>query len=214
MDGDMMDDPGFTGRQCDVSEIADIRQTPIEDILRQHRKRFIISTAKYGDVVMRYLPRSSRIPIDALRYQTYPELYLWEDEFRTLAPLAQLPEADDKLKDDVRSLISKIMPTLNWYALACIEFPMLDSMEDLDTFLDLLTETEQEAIRQMLSVLTAHAGPVDVAYMEIAERFNVQVVDRELLDNMTMQQQEILQGILNAERQKERELYKRMGVKI
>lgn len=211
----MMDDPGFTGQQCDVSEIAEIRQTPIEDILKQHRKRFIINTKNYGDVVMKYLSRSSRIPIDALRHQTYPELYMWEDELRTLAPLASLPDADDKLKDEVKALLSKIMPTFNWYTLACIQFPILDTVEDLETFLDLLTDEEQEAIRQMLVVLTAHASAsIDSVYMEIAERFGVQVVDKELLDNMTMQQQEILQGILNAERQKERELYKKMGVKI
>lgn len=209
-----MTGPGFTGQQCDVSEIPSIRKTPIEEILAQHRKRFIINTAHYGDVVMRYLPRSYRIPIDGLRYEMFPDLFELEDEFRTLAPLAGLPDADGSLKEQTQELAARILPTLDIYALGCIEYPLLNSVDDLNVFLDLLSPAEQEAVRQMLSVLTAHAGPVDLAYMEIAERFGIGIIDRELMDNMTMQQQEILHGILNAERQKERDIYKKMGVKI
>ena len=49
--------------------------------------------------------------------------------------------------------------------------------------------------------------------MELAERFNVQVIDPVLLDHMTMQQQEVLTSILSAERRQERELMKKMGMR-
>ena len=209
-----MPDVGFGGCQCDVEDMPAVRHVPIEDILRQHRKRFIIRTAQYGDVVMRYLSRSYRVPIDGIRHEMYPELVEWEDEFRTLVPLASLPDADSDLRTYVQELAAKIMPTLDLYAIGCIEHPVLNSVDDLNVFLDLLTPEEQEAVRQMLSVLTAHAGPVDTVYMDIAERFDVKIIDKELMDNMTMQQQEVLQAVLKAERQRERQLYKQMGVKL
>lgn len=196
--------------RCDAGDMPEIRKVPIEDILRQHRVRFIVHTSACGDVVMRYMTRSARIRMDALRRSMRPDLLELEDELQTLAPLAVLPDADRDIVDRTQALVAEIMPTLDVYALACITCPELRSVEDLRILMDIMTMEEAEAVRQILTVCTAHAPPVETAYLEIAQRFGVQVVDPILMDGMTMQQQEVLTAILSAERRNEQELLKRM----
>lgn len=198
---------------ADIEDMPEAVNVPIEDILRQHRKRFIVHTSAHGDVVMRYMTRSARIRMDRLRREMWPELRAWEDELMTKAPLASLPGADEGIVREAQEVALKMMPTLDMYALACIVTPELGSVEDLRIFMDILTPEESEAVRQILTLCTAHAPPVDTEYMELAERFGVQVIDPVLLDHMTMQQQEVLTSILSAERRQERELMKKMGMR-
>lgn len=203
----------ISGELADISEMPETVTVPIEDILRQHRKRFIIHTRAHGDVVMRYMTRSARIRMDALRRELYPELPYWEDELNTKGPLAVLPDASEEIREDVEAVVSKLLPTVDIYALACVIKPELDHVEDLHAFIDALEPDEAEAVRQILMLCTAHAPPVEGEYLAIAERFGVSVIDPVLLDNMTMQQQEVLTSILNAERQQERELMRKMGMR-
>ena len=204
----------ISGELADISDMPEVATVPIEDILRQHRKRYIIHTRAHGDVVMKYVTRAARIRMDALRRELYPELPYWEDELATKGPLAVLPDASPEIREDVEAVIAKLLPTVDIYALACIISPELEHVEDLHGFLDALEPDEAEAVRQILMLCTAHAPPsVDQDYLAIAERFGVSVIDPILLDNMTMQQQEVLVGILNAERQQERDLMRKMGMK-
>ena len=204
----------ISGELADISDMPEVATVPIEDILRQHRKRFIIHTQAHGDVVMRYMTRSARIRMDALRRELYPELPFWEDELATKGPLAVLPNASPEIREQTEAVLAKLLPTVDIYALACIISPELEHVEDLHSFLDVLEPDEAEAVRQILMLCTAHAPPsVDQDYLAIAERFGVSVIDPVLLDNMTLQQQEVLVGILNAERQQERDLMRKMGMK-
>ncbi len=203
----------ISGECADIGEMPEVIKVPIEDILKQHRKRYIIHTRAHGDVVMKYMTRSARIRMDRLRRELYPELPYWEDELATKGPLASLPDADPSIREDVEAVVLKLMPTMDLCSLACIISPELKSAEDLHSFLDILEPDEAEAVRQILMLCTAHAPPVDEDYLAIAERFGVSVIDPILLDNMTMQQQEVLMAILNAERHQERELMKKMGMK-
>ena len=204
----------ISGELADISDMPEVATVPIEDILRQHRKRFIIHTQAHGDVVMKYMTRSARIRMDALRRELYPELPYWEDELATKGPLAVLPDASPEIREQTEAVLAKLLPTVDIYALACIISPELEHVEDLHGFLDALEPDEAEAVRQILMLCTAHAPPsVDQDYLAIAERFGVSVIDPILLDNMTMQQQEVLVGILNAERQQERDLMRKMGMK-
>lgn len=204
----------ISGELADISDMPEVATVPIEDILRQHRKRFIIHTQAHGDVVMKYMTRAARIRMDALRRELYPELPYWEDELATKGPLAVLPDASPEIREQTEAVLAKLLPTVDIYALACIISPELEHVEDLHGFLDALEPDEAEAVRQILMLCTAHAPPsVDQDYLAIAERFGVSVIDPVLLDNMTMQQQEVLTGILNAERQQERDLMRKMGMK-
>ncbi len=204
----------ISGELADISDMPEVATVPIEDILRQHRKRFIIHTQAHGDVVMKYMTRAARIRMDALRRELYPELPYWEDELATKGPLAVLPNASPEIREQVEAVLAKLLPTVDIYALVCIISPELEHVEDLHGFLDALEPDEAEAVRQILMLCTAHAPPsVDQDYLAIAERFGVSVIDPILLDNMTMQQQEVLTGILNAERQQERDLMRKMGMK-
>ena len=203
----------ISGELADISEMPEVVKVPIEDILKQHRKRYIIHTQSRGDVVMRYMTRSARIKMDRLRRELYPELPYWEDELATKGPLAALPDAPQEIRDDVEIVVAKLLPTMDIFALACIVSPELRSVEELNDFMDLLEPDEAEAVRQILMLCTAHAPPVDTEYMVIAERFGVSVIDPVLMDHMTMQQQEVLTAILNEERRSERDLMKRMGLK-
>lgn len=203
----------ISAETADIDDMPEVVKVPVEEILRQHRKRFIVHTAEHGDIVMRYMTRSARIPMDRLRHEMYPELIYWEDELATKGPLARLPGADGDIVREVEEVVLKILPTMDLYALACIVTPELDRPEDIGALMDSLKEDEAEAVRQILMLCTAHAPPVDTEYMEIAERYGVQVIDPLLIDHMTMQQQEVLMAILRAERKQEADLMRKMGMR-
>lgn len=186
---------------------------PVEDILRQHYKRYVIHTKAHGDIVLKHLTRRSAVRINALRVQMYPEVPLWEDELQILAPLVQANPEDSELLAKATALTAKLLLTCDLYATACIVSPRVTSPEAVEELMDMLEPVEAECLRQLLLVCTRHAGPCDMGYLEVAERWHVEVIDRPLMDNMTREQYETLQGILRAERTQEMQLLKSLGVR-
>ena len=185
---------------------------PMREILEQHRRRYIVHT-EHGDVVLKHATREAVARLDRLRRQLWPQVPEWEDELRLLGKLASTGDCDPSVTERMGELANLLLPTTDVTALACIVEPEVRSVEELRVMMDALEPEEAEAVRQLLLVCTAHAGKVDTGYLEIAERFGVQVVTRELLDNMTIQQYEVLQSVLRAERTREARLLKSLGVK-
>ncbi len=103
----------ISGELADISDMPEVATVPIEDILRQHRKRYIIHTQAHGDVVMKYMTRAARIRMDALRRELYPELPYWEDELATKGPLAVLPNASPEIREQTEAVLAKLLPTVH-----------------------------------------------------------------------------------------------------
>lgn len=183
--------------------------TPIEEVLRQHRKRYVMHTSR-GDIHLKHLTRTAAVRMDRLRQRMWPEIPYWQDELSVIRPIIEAGGADEEMMARGVELMEKLLPTVDMYAIACITNIRLTSVEDLEALMEALTPVEAEALRQLLAVCTAHAGPCDTGYLEVARAFGVEVITPELMDNMTREQYETLQAIVSAERTQEQKLLKQI----
>ena len=189
---------------------TEVRATPIEDVLRQHNKRLVIHTTDHGDIVLKFLPRRLKDGIDALRILRYPEYPKLEEELELIRPSILSGEAGQDVIDNFWILFHQLRPSLDLYFLGCIEFPFITTMEELDKLMSSLHENERDVMREALRMLSAPVQEIDDTYLAVAMKFGIQVIDKELIDNMTYQQYLILHSIIDAERQQTAKMYRKL----
>jgi hypothetical protein len=200
----------FDGGKYLMEELPPVTKVPIEEILEQHRYRYVLETSK-GTVVMKHISKRMKQHIDRIRYTRYPQAYMLEQEADIVYPLYVAGNKEENVVKRAEEIASQLAPTLDLYALGIIEFPFLTTPEDLEGFLDALTADEREAIRQMLTVLTAWNRPVDFSQLEIAERFHLQMIREEHIKDPTYQQYRALYAVIEQEHEAMSRLYE--GVK-
>ena len=194
----------------DKDKLTEVRATPIEDILKQHNKRFVIHTKERGDIVLKFLPRRVKEVIDALRILRYPEYPKLEEELEIIRLPILSGEAGKETTDKFWELFLQLRPSLDLYFLGCIEFPFITTMEELDKLMGSLQEDEKNVMHDALRLLSAPVQEIDDTYLAIAMKFGIQVIDKELIDNMTYQQYTILYSVIDAERQQAAKMYRRL----
>ncbi|MCL2607592.1 MAG: hypothetical protein FWD92_03440 [Methanomassiliicoccaceae archaeon] len=201
---------------CDREEVQEhVKAAPIQNILAQHRKRFVIQTERSGTIVLKHLTYRMKRNIDAMKEFRYPDCKKHEDELKILAPLVISGEAGDEQIKRAGEIMAEIKPSIDMYMMGVVEYPFLASMDEVDALIESLTEEEKEVLLEAFSILSSHApDAVNVEYLEMADRFKVQVIDKDLLDNITMQQYEILHRILKEEADALRKAYRKAGVDI
>jgi len=201
---------------CDTEEAKEkIQYVPVEKILNQHRRRFIMQTENCGTIVLRYLPKRVKKNIDAIRIFRFPDCTEIEAELTELDPIVKHGEATEEMHSRYWELWSLLTPSLDLYMMGTIEYPFLNNMDEVDSLLEALTEEERSTLRQAHEILSSHApAEVDVEYLSFGDRFRCPVVDKNMLDNMTLQQYEVLYAVMKNEESEMRKMYKNAGVKI
>lgn len=207
----MMDDIGFDGGKYTVEDMPKVQPVKIEDILSQHRTRYVLQTS-VGSIVLKHITRRMKDRIDVIRRIRYPNAYELEQEFRVVAPMAQAEGADSDAVQRAVQLAIELQPTMDCYLLGCIEYPFLTTMDDVDALLESLTDEEREAVRQIHGMLTSWNQPVDFSMLEVAERFHVRIVEREHIEDPTYQQYLALHSVIEQEHRASEELYRKLEV--
>ena len=201
----------FGRDEHELKELPKLNLVPIEEILHQHDKRYIFKTEKYGDLVLRWLPQRMRKILDVMRAFRYPSFPVLEEEMRILAPILDSEDCDEETKTRALQLNLELLPSFDIYFLGVIEYPCFTSMDELDSFFDELNEEEQQAFRQVLMMLTSAVPPIDDLYLAVGMKFNVQIVDKHMMDHMTRQQYEIFESLLETEKKMTEKMYKEIG---
>lgn len=204
----------FDGGRYMVDDMPELRLVPIEEILEQHKVRYILRTRAHGDIVLKHITKRMKGHLDVIRAYRYPKAAELDAEASIVYPIAMAEGADSEAIERANAIAAELAPTMDIYALGCIELPFLTTSDDLDAFWEALEPVEQEAMRQMLIVLTAWDRAVDYSYLEICERFNVEVVDRGLIRSMTYEQYLALHSVVVQEHEATRKLYSDIGVRM
>ncbi len=207
-------DVSFDGGKYDIAEMPSINAKPIEEILAQHRVRYVLRTHAHGDIVLKHISKRMKMHLDVIRAFRYPNVHELDMEAAIVFPIALADGADDNAIERANTIAVQLQPTMDLYALGCIEFPFLTTVDDLDAFWQALDDVEQEALRQMLTVLTKWDYPVDYSALEIAERFHVEMVSVENIRNPTYEQHLALHAVIDQEHEATRKMYAEMGVKL
>ena len=196
----------FDGGKYLMEDMPPVTKVPIEDILGQHRYRYVLETSQ-GTIVMKHISKRMKLHIDRIRYVRYPQAYLLEQEARIVYPLITAGNPEDDVVQRANEIASQLAPSQDMYALGIIEYPFLTTPEDLDALLDALTDEEREAVRQMLTVLIAWNKPVDYSQLEIAERFHLNMVKPEHIADPTYQQYRALYSVIEQEHEELKRIY-------
>lgn len=204
----------FDGGRYMVDDMPQLRPVPIEEILEQHKVRYVLHTHAHGDIVLKHITKRMKGHLDAIRAYRYPRAYELDAEASVVYPIAMADGADSEAIDRANAIAAELAPTMDIYALGCIEFPFLTTSDDLDAFWEVLTDTEQEALRQMMIILTSWNYPVDFSYLEICERFHVDIVDMDMIRSMTYEQYLALHSVVLQEHEATKKMYSDMGVRF
>lgn len=207
-------DYSFDGGRYLLDDLPAIRSVPIEEILEQHRVRFILHTRAHGDIVLKHITKRMKGHLDAIRAYRFPQVSELDAEASVVYPIALAEGADGDAVLRANAIAAELAPTMDIYALGCIEFPFLTTSDDLDALWAELDPPEQEALRQMLIVLSAWHHPIDYSHLEICERFGVDVVDKEMIRNLTYEQHLALHAVIRQEHEATRRTYAELGVRL
>lgn len=209
----MMPDVSFDGGRYELEDLpqAQVKVVDIADILGRTRTRYVIHTSK-GSIVLKHISKRMKEHIDTIRYTRYPGLRALEQEARLVYPMAMTEDADPDTVKRACEIAAEMLPAQDLYMLGTIEYPFLTTPEEFDEFFEVLTQEEQEALRQMQTVLTAWGQKVDYTKLEMAQRFNITMVEQEHIRDPTYEQYVALYSYIAEENRQTEKLYRDMGV--
>lgn len=200
----------FDGSQFESPDYPPIDAVSITDILNQAKKRVILNTSK-GSIIFKHISLRTKRQLDLIRAFRYPQAKELEEEAAIVYPMALAEGAEEDVVKRATEIAAQLAPSMDIYALGVIEYPFFTTVDDLTAWWQTLQPEEIEAVRQLLVVFTNWNQPVDYGQLEIAERFHVQIVDRELIENPTYQQYLALHNVVVQEHKQTEDLYRKMG---
>lgn len=168
-------------------------------LLGQHKRRYLFRTGK-GDIVLRHLPHGLERIIDGMMLSLYPT------SGRDAAELGDLlgkGDLDDESRRRVEELSVRLERPSLLYALGVVESPRLAYEEDVYELMGNLTADEERVFREWVVTLSGvdNVAQMDDLALDLAAKHGVEIVDRELLVNMTVSQAELFAHRLLAEKE-------------
>jgi len=197
-----------------VDDATDRTVSAIE-LLHQHEIRYVMHIDK-GDIILRHQPLRMKRIIDGIIKLIYPRFSEYAQELHDLTDgisenEMMVPEVSDKIKD----LTSKLRIITQMYALGVIESPHLNDMDDLNDLYATLNENERNTLDMLIQELTnvTASSLIDDTALVIADKYNIQLVSKEMLEQLTVSQADFLIRRINAENEQISELMKEKAVK-
>lgn len=166
------------------------KQISVIDLCQEHKYAFVFSTS-IGDIVLRKLPLRLHRQIDGMisvfcpRY--YSDIQRMQDIRAGIDDINKLP---DELKEEIQGLASRISYATRWYLLGVMISPVIYDDEDIDRLYQMLSDEECFNLDNLLSEMIRVADPceIDDTALVIAEKYNVAMVDKSMLENITVSQ--------------------------
>ena len=173
------------------AEIDDIKTVSIVELNREHTVRYVFRTS-IGAIIFRHLPLRMKRVIDDARNHIYPSVAGMLKEVERLRPYFDgIPEED--WKEEPRQRMEELYELLrvtDMYALGVIVSPPVATMDDVEDIYQRLNETERtqfSLIVQAMASITSF-DKVDSTPLEIAKANGLQLMDTEMLEQLTVSQ--------------------------
>lgn len=173
------------------------------ELVREHRHLWVFHTS-VGDIVLRKLPLRMQRVIQMARLEARPRTQALLAELEGLRPFMEglePEEIDEETRERAMQITLELMLT-DLSPLGVITVPVLQTMEDYDDLLAMLTVEErvilQNAVSEMASVRPSRE--VDSTPLEIAERLGINVIPDDMVENLTVSQAEYYVQRINKER--------------
>ncbi|MDD4222000.1 MAG: hypothetical protein PHF83_02550 [Candidatus Methanomethylophilus sp.] len=133
----------------------------------------------------------------------YPHYREWALRLSDIAKGAEgrLENLPPDLRDEAGRLAALMQPPARLNLLGILVYPTVTCDEDAERLYALLTDDEGATLDRLTVELSSPVDPADVdgTALDLADRYHVDYVDRELLDNLTVGQASYLIGRINRE---------------
>jgi len=184
------------------------------EILKQHKVRYIWHTENAGDIVLKHMHLSTRRKIDMMIYSLYPGYIEADKRLKDIGNEININDMDNlpkDLQDEITELAQKVFWPRHLYLLGIISTPMIGCLDDIEALYDLLTPEEAIFLDTIQGPLegTIAFNTIDSIALDIADRFKVTLVDRDMLENMTVAQADYFTHVINKETDEALKLLKR-----
>lgn len=191
----------------DLIEIEDARtagplenEVPLEDLVRQHRVRYDVSTS-IGKVRLRFIGALRRRAIELRIAAADPTVEGKRQDLQMItAMLSERPE-DTELQARQLQLAADLEPSFYDLFAGAFDVPRMRTGAEVMALADALQPEEWRGLRVLLIQLIAArpSGTVASAMVQLCSRYGVRIAEDLTLENMTAQQLAVLDQVAGAE---------------
>lgn len=191
----------------DLIEIEDGRtsgplegEVPLEDLVRQHRIRYDVSTS-IGMVRLRFIGALRRRAIELRIAAADPTVESKRHDLQMITALLSDRPDDEALLSKQLQLAADLEPSFYDLFAGAFDTPRMRSGTDVMALSDALRPEEWRGLRVLLIQLIAArpSGDVAAAMVQLCSRYGVRIAEDLTLENMTAQQLAVLDQVAGAE---------------
>ena len=199
----------YTYVDAETGQETDPRTYSIMELNREHRDLYVLRTSQ-GAIVLRHMPLRMRRIIDDARNHIYPRTAELLAEVEELRPFFDgIDEAD--WKPEAKERLERIyqeLRTTDMDALGVIVSPDVATMDDVNEIYERLTEIERQKLALIIKALATPTPPEDIdsTALEIAKANGLEIIDREMLENLTVSQAAYYMGRIRKENEQIRRM--------
>lgn len=157
-------------------------------LMHEHRVRYVLRTSE-GAIVLRHLPLRMARVIESVRRAMYPGVEELESRFEAARKALDPQTATEaELAEFLR--LDRQLAMSDMTALGVVVAPMLTDMDDYEDLYDRLDDVDRLRLTTAVRALASPLDPskVDGTAEAIAQRFGIQLVDRETVEGLTVSQ--------------------------
>lgn len=191
----------------DLIEIEDTRnatplesEVPLEDLVRQHRIRYDVSTS-LGNVRLRFIGALRRRSIELRIAAADPTVEGKRYDMQMVSSMLTERPDDAELRERQLQLAADLEPSFYDLFAGAFDVPRMRSGQDVMALADALRPEEWRNLRVLLIQLIAArpSGDVATAMVQLCSRYGVRIAEDLTLENMTAQQLAVLDQVAGAE---------------
>lgn len=198
-------------------EIEDVKTLSIVELNNEHTVRYVLH-ASIGDIVFRHLPLRMKRVIDDARRKIYPSTIALLEEVERLRPYFDgIPREDWKEEPKKRiEEIYELLRVTDMYALGVIVSPPVATMDDVEDIYQRLNDKERTQFSLIIQTLATPtpSDKVDSTALEIAKANGLQLLDKEMLEQMTISQASFYVRRIEQENERIRQMTARRNERI
>ena len=157
-------------------------------LMHEHQVRYVLRTSR-GAIVLRHLPLRMARVIESVRRAMYPGVADLEARFEEARKAMDPSTAtEDQLAEFLR--LDRQLAMSDMTALGVIVAPVLTGMEDYEELYEKLDDVDRLRLTTAVRALASPLDPskVDGTAEAIAQRYGIQLVDRETVEELTVSQ--------------------------
>jgi len=176
-------------------------------IMKQHEVRYYLNLSDGTQIVLKHLPISEQRRIMAMAALLYPEYLSQLEKYTVLTEqLREIKEGQENLAvelfKEATMAILAIRPVAELMAIGIVDRPHLWSKDSVDAFFNGMNDKDRNAVYKALEDLATvmPIGYVDFDQFYYAQRFGLQILEKDMIKDMTITQAAVLSEIIRQEK--------------